>query len=288
MRTTVLLTDSACDLSPELEKEYGIDILPFHITVDGVGYTERVDFDCEQYYDMLTKCKEIPKTAQITSFRYLEKFEEYAENGVKNVICVTINSGGSNTHQSALMARDEFAAEHPESDMHIYVVDSHSYSMVYGDALIEAAKKIDGGADVKSVIDFLKEHFACAEVVLSMYTLNFAKKSGRISAAAAFAGELLGLKPIITIIDGVTKTASKVRGDNAVMPAIVAHAQKNMEPGSEYIVGTTDKDNGKMLSSLCKKAFGYPPKRVFLLGAAVATNTGPNAVAMVYRGKPRR
>ena len=79
MRTTVLLTDSACDLSPELEKEYGIDILPFHITVDGVGYTERVDFDCEQYYDMLTKCKEIPKTAQITSFRYLEKFEEYAE-----------------------------------------------------------------------------------------------------------------------------------------------------------------------------------------------------------------
>lgn len=186
------------------------------------------------------------------------------------------------------MARDEFAAEHPESDMHIYVVDSHSYSMVYGDALIEAAKKIDGGADVKSVIDFLEEHFACAEVVLSMYTLNFAKKSGRISAAAAFAGELLGLKPIITIIDGVTKTASKVRGDNAVMPAIVAHAQKNMEPGSEYIVGTTDKDNGKMLSSLCKKAFGYPPKRVFLLGAAVATNTGPNAVAMVYRGKPRR
>ena len=131
MRTTVLLTDSACDLSPELEKEYGIDILPFHITVDGVGYTERVDFDCEQYYDMLTKCKEIPKTAQITSFRYLEKFEEYAENGVKNVICVTINSGGSNTHQSALMARDEFANEHPESDMHIYIVDSHSYSMVY-------------------------------------------------------------------------------------------------------------------------------------------------------------
>ena len=129
---------------------------------------------------------------------------------------------------------------------------------------------------------------ACAEVVLSMYTLNFAKKSGRISAAAAFAGELLGLKPIITIIDGVTKTASKVRGDNAVMPAIVAHAQKNMEPGSEYIVGTTDKDNGKMLASLCKKAFGYPPKRVFLLGAAVATNTGPNAVAMVYRGKPLR
>ena len=91
MRTTVLLTDSACDLSPELEKEYGIDILSFHITVDGVGYTERVDCDCEQYYDILTKCTEISKTAQITSIPYMGKFEEYAEQGVKNDIFVTIN-----------------------------------------------------------------------------------------------------------------------------------------------------------------------------------------------------
>ena len=92
------------------------------------------------------------------------------------------------------MARDEFANEHPESDMHIYIVDSHSYSMVYGDALIEAAKKLDGGADVKSVLDYLEDHFACAEVVLSMYNAQFCQKERTHQRSGGLCRRAAGVK----------------------------------------------------------------------------------------------
>ena len=177
MSKTVLLTDSACDLSPALEEQYHIDILPFHITVDGEGYTERQDFTCEEYYEMLGRCKEIPKTSQITSLRFLEQFLRYDNEGVDNVICVTINSAGSNTYNAARMARSQFAEERPDSRMHIYVIDSHTYSMTYGYPLVQAAKKLAGGADVKTVLEYLEGVFARTEIVLAMYTLRFAKKS---------------------------------------------------------------------------------------------------------------
>lgn len=288
MRKFAVLTDSACDIPAEMQKKYNIDILSFTITVDGKSYVERVDFTNEQYYDMLTKCTDIPKTSQITMMRFEEQFEAYLAAGIEDVLYVSINSGGSNTHSAALMARQNFLEAHPGCPMHITIVDSHTYSMTYGWFVCEAAKKLAGGADMHTVVEYLEDAFARMEVALSVFTLRFIKKSGRISAAAAFAGELLGLRPIITMIDGETATAAKVRGDNAVMPALVAHVKKRIAPGALYLVGGTDKENCKQLAKLCKKELGHAPEMIFELGAAVATNTGPNAVAVVFLGEKRR
>ena len=117
------------------------------------------------------------------------------------------------------------------------------------------------------------------------------KKSGRISAAAAFAGELLGLRPIISLIDGVTKVEDKVRGDAAVPAAMIKQVHKRMDyPDGDvhYMLGCTDIPNVKELEKLCRKEFGREPDAVFKLGAAVASNTGPDAMAIVYQGVPRR
>lgn len=285
-----MLTDSACDIPQELEKKYGIDILPFLITVDGKSYTEREDFTFEEYYDILTKCEGIPVTSQITMMRFEEKFEEYAAAGIEEVLYISINSSGSNTHNAAQMAARSFAESHPDSGMSIHIVDSHTYSMAYGYYVCEAARMLKNGADMKTVVDFLNDKFSSVEAVLSVYTLKYIKKSGRVSAAAAFAGELLGLRPVIELIDGVSTTGAKVRGDVNVMPGLIRHAAKRRRPDIDetYLVGATDEANIKMLSKLCKKEFGRAPDATFLIGAAVATNTGPNAVAIVYHGEKRR
>lgn len=288
MRKFAVLTDSACDIPADMQKKYSIDILSFTITVDGESYVERVDFTNEQYYGMLANCTDIPKTSQITMMRFEEQFEAYLAAGVEDVLYVSINSGGSNTHSAALMARQNFLEEHPGCLMHITIVDSRTYSMGYGWFVCEAARKLAGGADMRTVAEYLKDAFARLEITLSVFTLKFIKKSGRISAAAAFAGELLGLRPVITIIDGNTATAAKVRGDNAVMPALAAHLKKRIAPGAFYLVGGTDKENCKQLARLCKKELGRAPEMIFELGAAVATNTGPNAVAVVFLGEKRR
>ena len=285
---TAVLTDSASDIPRELEEKYGIDILPFSIVVDGQSYTERVDFTNEQYYEMLTKAEGIPKTSQITMLRFLEKFCAYADEGYTDVIFVSINSAGSNTYNAACMAAESLRDERPGCTMNVHVVDSHTYSMTYGWHVCEAARKLQAGADVKSVVEYLEDQLARMEIMLSMYTLRFVKKSGRVSAAAAFAGELLGLRPIIHMVDDTTSTIAKVRGDSAVMPGLIVQTKKRMAEGTPYLIGATDDGNAKMLAKMCKKEFGYAPAATFLLGAAVATNTGPIAVAIVYQGEKRR
>ena len=77
-------------------------------------------------------------------------------------------------------------------------------------------------------------------------------------------------------------------GASAVMPGRVVQTKKRMAEGTPYLIGATDDGNAKMLAKMCKKEFGYAPAATFLLGAAVATNTGPNAVAIVYQGEKRR
>ena len=136
-----------------------------------------------------------------------------------------------------------------------------------------------------------EEKFAKVEVCLAAYSLKQMKKSGRVSAAAAFAGELLGLRPIISLIDGVTKVEDKVRGDAAVPAAMIKQVRKRMDyPDGDvhYMLGCTDIPNVKELEKLCRKEFGREPDAVFKLGAAVASNTGPDAIALIYLGQPRR
>ncbi len=286
-RRYVVLTDSASDLPPELQRQRGIDIANFEITVDGKLYTERVDFDFDEYYEMLRSCEGIPSTAHVTSMRFFDIFSAYADEGVEEVLYVCINAAGSATCHAAEMARERLAEERPDCPMRIHIVDSHCYSMAYGWYVAEAARKLENGAEMRDVIAWLDEVFARVEIVLAAYSLRFMKKSGRISAAAAFAGELLGLRPIVTLNDGISTVQKKVRGDKEVLPALVAHAAAHIDEDCEYAVGGTDSGRIEELAALCTKQWKKKPTILFKLGAAVATNTGPDAIAITYLGQKR-
>lgn len=287
MSKIAILTDSACDIPRELEEKYGIDILPFTITLDGVSYTERKDFSFDEYYTMLREAKGTPSTAHITHIQFCEQFCKYVDEGYTDVLYISINSTGSATYDAARMAISALEEERPGHSMRIHLVDSHTYSMVYGWYVCEAARKIRNGAELAPIIDYLNDIFSRTEIVLAAYSLKVMKKSGRISAAAAFAGELLGLRPVISLIDGVTKVESKVRGDANVLPAMVKFAREHKGDSPDYMIGTTDSARAEELAKLCKKEFGVAPMCTFKLGAAVSSNTGPDAIAIVYLGNKR-
>ena len=116
------------------------------------------------------------------------------------------------------------------------------------------------------------------------------KKSGRVSAAAAVVGDLLGIRPIISLNAGVSKVESKVRGDAAVPVAMIKWVESRVDSMKDtpymvaYTSSTAKRDE---LVKLCKKAFGHAPLIVFQLGGVVSANTGPDGIAIVYEGKPR-
>lgn len=287
MSKYVVLTDSTCDLPEEAAKQHNIDIVCFKIALDGEGYTERVDFTPEQFCEMLKKASGLPTTAQITQFEFFDKFEEYDRQGVEQTLYISINAGGSGTNAAAHAAAAQFHEEHPDSRMEIFIVDSHAYSMAEGAGVIEAKQKLDAGEMMESVVEYLNDKYAKMEILLTAYTLRVIRKSGRISAAAAIAGDLLGIHPIFTLNDGVSQVVKKVRGDKAVVSGMATTMASRMAQGTPYYIGVSDHKYDEEYVEACTKKVGYAPVGIFHLGCAVLSNTGAEAVGLVFEGAKR-
>ena len=128
--------------------------------------------------------------------------------------------------------------------------------------------------------------FSWRRLHLSPHSAGFVKKLGRGKRGGGFGGEAIGLKPIITFLDGESKILEKVRGEKAVVPAMVKLALKTMIPHTEYavIVGSNPA-YAKQLAAEMEKAVGYPPALIGNAGAAISINAGHNLVGLVVKNK---
>ncbi len=286
MQKILIMTDSACDLNKETISELGIKVLPFTITFGDKSFKETFDKTTFEVYDMMENFDEIPKTAQINAFEFQEAYEEAFKEGYTDIICVSINAKGSGTYNNSVMAKNNFFEENPDAKnkINIYNIDSTCYCGFYGYPITEAVKKIKKGDTAESIVAYFKEWFSSATIYAIPMTLKYAKKSGRISAAAAFAGELLGLKPLIEFIDGGTATIEKIRGEKNIIPRMMACLEKNMVPQTPYIMICGKSDTlAKELEKEISKKYGRKAEAYYHIGAAVAANIGTDVIGIVCR-----
>ncbi len=280
-----LLTDSASDIPKDIAAELGIRVLSFSIAVEGKSYLEREDFSEGSFLELLSRVKEIPKTAAINAAQFLDAYQLCAAEGCKHLVHVTINSGGSLTHSAAQTAMDLFRKQHPNSPMQITLLDSKGYSACYGWPVIKAARKLQKGVSAAEIIRDLQYEMAHTSAILGVFSLDFIRKSGRISAAAAIAGGVLGIRPIIEMYQGQSTVLEKVRGDKNVLPAMVAAMRKNRIPDSEFCLAYTRPEDRDALLLLCKEILGQQLALMYPLGAAVVSNTGPTGIGLVHYRK---
>ena len=269
------LTDSCSDIPQELADKYGIEVVGFPINLDGVEYMERKDFTNDQFYQMMRDAQGVPTTAAITQLQFCDIYARYADEGYTDLVYLSINAGGSSTYNNAVKAMELLEEERPGYTMKIQVIDSHTYSMPYGWYFCECARKVRNGGELASCVAELKQKLDCVEICL---------------AAAAVVGDLLGIRPIISLNAGVSKVESKVRGDAAVPAAMIKWVESRVDSMKDtpYMVAYTSSSAKRdVLVKLCKKAFGHAPLIVFQLGGVVSANTGPDGIAIVYEGKPR-
>lgn len=294
-QTIAFLTDSACDIPEDLARRYSITVMSIPINVDGKEYLERVDFTNQEFYDILENCKSIPSTSHVPSVSFVEEYQKAMDNGITDLIHVTINSKGSNMYHAALMARDQFYEECPQAKetFRIHVMDSRTYTIAYGCGIVEAAKLAEEGKDAEMVLAFLENWFSSIEIYFSVYSLDFVKKSGRVSVAAAFVGELLGLRPIIRMLDGDPVIIDKVRGDKAILSRLLRAAKESMEQSglekpAYYIIHGSPAKEAQELENLLEQELGYPACGSYEAGAAISINSGPRVIGVILKGKDRR
>lgn len=281
------MTDSAADIPQSLREEFNIQTLAFPIAVDGKEFQDG-NMDSKEFYQLLVSLPQIPTHAQLTPYIFEQEFQRAYEEGWTDLIYTSINSKASSTHQNAVQARDEFYEDHPEAKgkFNIRIIDSLTYTMAYGWAVVEGAKMARSGASAQEVEDFIRDWVEHVRILFVPYDLKFAKKSGRISAASAFVGEALGLKPIMTFEDGQSKVITKVRGEKNVIPALLNFCKEERDENTPYLLIRADReDQSDLLAQACAREFGAEPALEYYLGAIIAINAGPNMTGIVYRKK---
>lgn len=210
MRTYQLVGDSSNDFSIEKAKALDIKIVPFSITFDGsTVYTEHKDLTNDEFYKKMDAEAAFPKTSQPTIQDYLDVFEPILKDG-NDILCICLSSGISGSYQSAFNAKGMLEETYP--DAKICVVDTHqatgSEQMVAYQAIAmrEAGVPIEEAA--KMLLTLSHEH---AKLLFTVDSMDHLVKGGRVGKAAGLAGNILNIKPILSLEEGVIVPVTKVR-----------------------------------------------------------------------------
>lgn len=286
MSKIMILTDTCCDLTKETIEELGITVLPFEINFCGETFRETFDKSTQEFYEMMAKSDEIPKHSQISPLTFEETYTRLYNEGYTDIISVSINSEGSGTFNNSIIGKNDFYEKNPDAKIRIFNIDSRCYTVFYGYPIMESVKKIRKGATAENIVAYLEDWFNVCAIYAVPYNLKYARKSGRISAAAAFAGELLGLKPIIEFADNKTTTVEKIRGEKNIVSKLVDCVEKRMTPQTPYlIIHGRDNTLAKEVEKEMIKRTGRKAEMFANIGAAVASNIGPDIVAVLIRRK---
>lgn len=201
-----IVTDSTCDLIDEVVKEYDIKILPLKVVYSEVEeYRDRVEITPEDIYKRFDK--DIPKTSLPSPEDTIKLFTELEEQGYTHVIVTTISSGLSGTMNMIRNVAEDF------KNMVVEIIDSKALTMGLGFPVLEGAKELKKSNDFGKVVQKIKDTIKNTEVYFIVNTLEYLKKGGRIGKVEGTIGELLNIKPIISIDEnGVYYTFKKVRG----------------------------------------------------------------------------
>ena len=208
-----------------------------------------------------------------------------AAGGVRVGIC------GSGTYQAACLAKSMFEEEQGEGKMTIEVIDSKTYTYIYGHIVVKAAEMREQGESFDAIVSVVKSRLNRVEAYLGVYSLKFLKKSGRISGGAAFVGEALGLKPISHVYDGAVKVCDKVRGEKALVAGMSKKVSARVvQPDKQTAIllyGDVPAERLDEMEKRLRTEIGFRDVERVAIGPSVLTNTGPLAMAVAYYGTPR-
>lgn len=283
MSKILIMTDSGSDIGTKRAEEYGIKVLPLKYSFDGEKYyLDGIDQTLEEFYAMEKNALDVPKTSQISPFEFEEAFEDAYKAGYETVIYTSISSKASGTCQNAIMMAQQVMAEH--EGFKVEVIDSLTYSALYGLAVIEGAKLLKEGKSADEIIEKIKKICYSANAYFVTGDLTHLKKGGRINAATFAVANLLDIKPVLVINDGLVEQGAKLRGSKNIYKKLVdaAKSMGDFNTGRVCTIHTCVYEKAAFLRNAISEQ--YPDIIVddVLVGPTIGCHTGPDLFGIVY------
>lgn len=280
-----VMADSSCDLMPQMVKQYDVEIVPMVVSFDKQNYFfEGIDITREEFFAKLVETKIYPKSSLPPVESYIERFTKYVKDDIP-VMCFTLGADMSGSHQCAQNARRIVMEDYPNSK--IYVVDSRKVTVGEGLLVLEGCKMNEAGYTIEEAFARIEEIKDDSPMFFTMNTLDYLEKGGRLGKAAALAGTILNLKPIVCVDDGCVNPVAKIRGRKKSLlelARLFAEELMKKDSVSNYSIAigrALSIDEADEIVKLLKDKYNieltYP---LFDLGVAVGCHSGPTCIGL--------
>ncbi len=283
---TQLFTDTSANLPVEIIDEYGIEVVPFSYTIDGVEYIPEREFDGKAFYAAMRAGSEV-KTSMVNAGTFIERFKAALDAG-KDVLYIGMSGGISGTANAALMAKQELDEEYP--DRKIVVIDTLAASLGEGLLVIKAAEQLRDGAALDAIEEDIRAQVPHMCQSFTVDDLKYLKKTGRVSGAAAIIGNVLSIHPIlIGDYEGKIVVKSKVRGMKRTLDALAErYAELVLNKAETIGIAHADNEEGKAYLVQRLRDKGLTGKCLSVCYEPVTgSHVGPGTVALFFFGTDR-
>lgn len=277
-----IVTDSTCDLSKARQEELGVEVIPLSVHFGQETFQDGINLTNGEFYNRLREADVLPTTSQVNPEEFVHQFQRYVDNG-DQVVGIFIGSPLSGTCQSAGIARDMV------DQKQIFVVDSTSVTFGLG-LLVECAAALrDKGLSAGEIAAEVTNLAGRLRFYAVVGTLKYLKMGGRISAATAVMGSMLGITPILNIRDGVVEAAAKSRGRRAAYRWMEDNISK--EPVDTSLPVAFGHSDAPAVMEECIDYFmeRIPGMNITRsdIGAVVGTHAGPGCAGIAYFTKEK-
>lgn len=264
-----IVTDSGCDLSPEVAASLGIAVVPLSIRFGSTEYTDRVDLSPEQFYAEMDSRDDLPETAAPSPGSFAEAFRSLAADGADSIVCINLSEALSATAQAARTAATTV------DGINIEIVDSASATVGQGTLVMRAAEAARDGASAADIIASTNDLSARTHVLGILDTLDNLKKGGRIGNAQAMIGSMLSIKPCIDLSSGAVEEAGRQRTRKKALAWLASELPANAQ---NVAIGHGLAPDIDTFTSMVDS----PIDRVSLIGPVVGTHGGPRVIGLSY------
>lgn len=279
MHKVIIMTDSTCDLTPELIEQRHIHVVPLYVNFGDLSYRDGVDLTTEQLYEKVDELGFLPKSSAVSPGEFVNQFTPLIEAGY-DIVCITIGSKLSGTFQSAMIAKDMVEPSR------IHIVDSNNLSSGVGLIVLKGCDLRDQGltADViKAQLDLITPRVRSQ---FAIQTMDYLYKGGRCSALSAFLGGVLAIKPIIQVNSGKLDVYKKAIGK-------MTRALDYMLEDYQNLFERIDPDYVMITHSLADKSAAYMVEKVQSIGmpkqlletragCVISTHCGKGTIGILY------
>ena len=281
-----IVTDSTADLPRGLCETLGISTVPLNVQFGETSYLDGIDIQAEEFFSMLATSDKLPTTSQPSPGTFLDHYSNLIGDG-HDIVSIHVSGKLSQTVNSAEIAKAKIEG----SKSSITVIDSNQCSAGLGLIAIAAAKAVKSGATLDQTIAIAEATAKKIQIFITLDTLEYLQKGGRIGKAQALLGSLLQMKPILTLLDGEIRPLEKTRTRAKAIQRMYSLAEEQqpfvsaavIHSASENAALALEKHLASLIKALPKEEQGATYTNS--IGPVVGTHGGPGLVGFAIQRK---